>query len=121
MSLEVQAEYSVGDGHSEFIPFDVHATHDEDVPSARVLAMCVWRLCRCNGTRHCNTSGAGGTMFAKSAWNPRPPLDRQSARALAAVYMYVSFSLMSRCMRILAIARSRGMKTSVILDDIDSE
>ena len=33
LPLEVQAEYSAGDGHSEVIPFDVHAEHDEDVPT----------------------------------------------------------------------------------------
>jgi hypothetical protein len=32
LSLEVQAECSAGNGHSEVIPFDVPAEHDEDVP-----------------------------------------------------------------------------------------
>jgi len=32
LSLEVQAQYSVGDEHSRVIPFDIHAEHDGNVP-----------------------------------------------------------------------------------------
>ena len=102
------------------IPFDVHAEHDEDVP----LRPCIGhvRLAPVPPRRIAPPQYTGSWRYyvCKNAWNPRPPLDRQSARTLTAVDMYVSFSLMSRCMRILATARSKGMKTSV-LDDIDSK